>query len=287
MARGGSAWDLAVAAAHRADVELVPVHGMDHAERIVRIVEDVWGPGDLSPAMARAFEHAGSVMFAAASPHRGGGFVGFVLGFAGLADGLHVHSHMLAVLPGHESRGVGYALKLAQRAASLDAGIDEVRWTFDPLVVRNGWFNLVKLGCTAERLLIGFYGEMKDQINRGDRTDRFEVVWRLRSDRVERALAGDPIRPSTRDALLEVGEDGRTPRRAEAWLPGPGAVVGVPLDHAGLRAGDPELGMEWRRASAEAFETCFGAGLVSTWVGRDGRYVFERVPASIPAEDIP
>ena len=280
MARGGSAWDLAVAAAHRAEVELVPVHGMDHAERIVRIVAEVWGPGDLSPAMVRAFEHAGSVLFAAVTRHRPGEFVGFVLGFAGLGDRLHVHSHMLAVLPGHESRGVGYALKLAQRAACLDAGIDEVRWTYDPLVVRNGWFNLVKLGCTADRLLVGFYGEMKDQINRGDRTDRFEVVWRLRSDRVERALAGDLHRPSTGEVILEVEASGRTARLLDGARPGAGAVVGVPVDHAELRARDPELGMAWRTASADAFGACFDAGLVATWVDRDGRYVFERVPPS-------
>jgi len=280
MGTGGTAWDLAVAAAHRAGVELVPVHGMDHAFRVVRIVEEVWGPGDLSPAMVRAFEHAGSTLFAALERDRSGDFVGFVLGFAGLGDGLHVHSHMLAVLPGHESRGVGYALKLAQRAACLDAGIEEVRWTYDPLVVRNGWFNLVKLGCTADRLLVGFYGEMKDQINRGDRTDRFEVVWRLRSDRVERALAGDLHRPSTGEVILEVEASGRTARLLDGARPGAGAVVGVPVDHAELRARDPELGMAWRTASADAFGACFDAGLVATWVDRDGRYVFERVPPS-------
>jgi predicted GNAT superfamily acetyltransferase len=284
MGTGGSAWDLAVAAAHRADVELVPVHGMDHAERIVRIVEEVWGPGDLSPAMVRAFEHAGSVLFAAVTRDRPGEFVGFVLGFAGLGDGLHVHSHMLAVLPGHASRGVGYALKLAQRAACLDAGIDEVRWTYDPLVVRNGWFNLVKLGCTADRLLVRFYGAMKDQINRDDRTDRFEVVWRLRSDRVERALAGDLPRPSMGEVLLDVGQSDQRPRRMDGAHPGPGAVVGVPADHARLRAADPELGMAWRDASAEAFSECFAAGLVATWVERDGRYVFE--PAASSAEAV-
>jgi hypothetical protein len=52
-------------------------------------------------------------------------------------------------------------------------------------------------------------------------------------------------------------------------------VVGVPVDHAALRARDPDLGMAWRTASAEAFEACFEAGLVATWVERDGRYVFE------------
>ena len=65
--------------------------------------------------------------------------IGYVLGWAGVDpdDGLHLHSHMLAALPDRRHRGVGYALKLAQRAQALDQGIDLVRWTFDPLVARN------------------------------------------------------------------------------------------------------------------------------------------------------
>src|SRR5205823_7392831 len=95
----------------------------------------------------------------------GGALVGFVAGFLGVQEGLHAHSHMLGVVQDAQSRGVGYALKLAQRAACLDAGIDEVRWTYDPLVARNARFNLVKLGAVATRFLPGFYGEMTDRLN--------------------------------------------------------------------------------------------------------------------------
>ena len=40
----------------------------------------------------------------------------------------HVHSHMLAVMPEWQGRGVGVALKLGQRAWTQDVGIPEVRW---------------------------------------------------------------------------------------------------------------------------------------------------------------
>ena len=75
----------------------------------------------------------------------------------------------LAAVPGWQDRGVGRALKLAQRAHCLDVGIEEVRWTFDPMVARNARFNLVKLGAEATRLLPDFYGEMTDRLNRDDR----------------------------------------------------------------------------------------------------------------------
>src|SRR5262249_7464429 len=105
-------------------------------------------------------------------------------------DGLHLHSHMLAVLEPWQARGVGFALKLAQRAAALDAGVSDMRWTFDPMLLRNARFNLVKLGTVGTRLLRDFYGDREDELNRGERSDRFEVSWPLLAERVRSAVAG-------------------------------------------------------------------------------------------------
>ena len=78
--------------------------------------------------------------------------VGFVLGWAGVdEEGLHVHSHMVATVPDRRHAGVGYALKLAQRAQALEQGIHLVRWTFDPMVARNAWLNFGKLGTLCRR----------------------------------------------------------------------------------------------------------------------------------------
>lgn len=273
MGAGEPAWGIARAAAGAAGVSLVPMEDMADAVRLAGVVVRVWGEDELRPSLARALQHAGCGVFGAVDP--GGDLVGFVLGFLGWEDGLHLHSHMLAVLPECQGKGIGFALKLAQRAACLDAGVEEVRWTFDPLVPRNGWFNLVKLGTAATAFYPAFYGEMSDRINRGDRSDRFEVRWRLGSDRVERAVSGRAIEPEAGPVLLarSSGDDAPRPRETGAE-PGPGAVVEVPPDHAALRSRDPGLGREWREASARAFEACFAAGLAGVWIDRAGRYVF-------------
>jgi predicted GNAT superfamily acetyltransferase len=267
------AWGLALDAARSCAVSLAPVHGIEEAGRVAAVVESLWGPGQLPPSLIRAFDHAGTVILGAEAE---GDLVGIVLGFPGLDEGLHMHSHMLGVIPTWQSRGVGYALKLGQRAACLDQGIEEARWTYDPLVARNAWFNVTKLGVVATKLLPGFYGEMDDEINRGDRSDRFEVRWHLESERVHRALRGESLQPATGPVLLDIEGDPAAPRPRETGVaPEPGAVVRVPLDYQGMRRRDPELGAAWRDASARAFEACFQSGLVAAWIARDGRYVFE------------
>ena len=233
--------------------------------------------GQLPPSLIRAFEHAGTVILGARA---GGDLVGFVLGFPGLDEGLHMHSHMLAVLPEWQSRGVGYALKLAQRAACLDLGVSEVRWTYDPLVARNARFNVMRLGVVATKFLPGFYGPMADEINRGDRSDRFEVRWRLQSDRVNRVLRGAEPEPVAGPVLLDAEGDQEAPQpRVTGNRPQPGAVVRIPIDYHEMRWRDPGLGTAWREASTRAFEACFRSGLVAAWIGPDGRYVF------VPAEE--
>src|SRR5438093_8046967 len=165
-------WSLDDQTAEAAGISVEPLTELEDAEGIRRVLGKLWGEDILDGGIIRAVQHAGGLLYGAKSNDD---LIGFVLGFAGFDEGLHVHSHILGVLPDWQGRGVGYALKLAQRARCLDEGIGEVRWTYDPLVARNARFNLVKLGCIATRLLRGFYGEMTDNLNKGDRSDRFEV----------------------------------------------------------------------------------------------------------------
>ncbi len=272
MGARGSAWELAHAAGDAAGVSLVPLTEFEDAGHVSDVVAQLWGENELSPSLVRAFQLAGTGLFGANADGR---LVGFVLGFVGMHEGIHLHSHMLGVIPEWQWRGIGYALKLAQRAACLDSGIEEVRWTYDPLVARNAWFNLVKLGAVATDLLTGFYGEMTDRINRGDRSDRFEVRWPLRSTRVERALSGRADPPAPGPVVLEAEGQPESPQpRPTGASPRAGAVVAVPPDHFALRLRDPDLGRAWREASASAFRSCFDAGLVASWIDRSGRYTF-------------
>jgi predicted GNAT superfamily acetyltransferase len=270
-----SHWALVHEAAESAGVVVSPLTELEDAEGIRRVLGTLWGEDIVDDGFTRALQHAGGLLYGARA---GEELVGFVLGFAGFDEGLHLHSHILGVVPEWQSRGVGFALKLAQRAKCLDEGIAEVRWTYDPLVARNARFNLVKLGCVATRQFRRFYGDMTDNLNRGDRSDRFEVRWRLGSDRVERALQRQAEQPAMGDALLEAQGEPDAPEPKETGAPaGPGAVVTIPRDHAQLRSKDPRLGRQWRDTAAGVFDACFEVGLVATWMTGDGRYIFEPI----------
>jgi predicted GNAT superfamily acetyltransferase len=264
------AWELAHDAAAGSGARLRPLTSVQDADLIGRVVSETWGEEQAVPReMVRALAESGNVPYGAFA---GDELIGFVLGWAGVdpGEGLHVHSHMLAASPHRRHRGVGYALKLAQRAQALDQGISLVRWTFDPLVARNAYFNLHKLGAVVDRFERDFYGEMRDSLNRGDRSDRFVVRWDVREPPGPWTvpLAGDPT-------LLRRGEDGRPDRvdRMDAYA----AVVEIPAEHAELRASDPDLSRRWRDAVADAAEECLARGMVgASFLRERSAYVFGR-----------
>jgi predicted GNAT superfamily acetyltransferase len=275
MGRDSSHWAFVHETAEAAGVAVTPLTELEDAKGIWRVLATLWGEDILDQGVIRAVQHAGGLLYGARA---GPELVGFVLGFAGFDEGLHVHSHILGVVPQWQSRGVGFALKLAQRARCLDEGIPEVRWTYDPLIAKNARFNLVKLGCVATRLFRGFYGEMTDQLNRGDRSDRFEIRWYVASDRVERALRRQAQPPSMGEVLLEAQGEPDLPEPKETGASvGPGAAVAIPEDHFRLRQRDPGLGRRWRDAAANVFDRCFRAGLAAAWMTEDGRYVFQPI----------
>src|SRR3954451_5593696 len=254
---GSQAWELADQAAAAAGVELRMLTGLGDAERILEVMISTWGPHQLLPReVIRALQGSGNVPVGA---FRDGEMVGYVLGWLGddPDDGVHVHSHMLAVLPPLREGGVGYALKLAQRAAALQAGAHVVRWTFDPMQSKNAHFNVNKLGTTADRFHRHYYGDMTDVLNRGERTDRLEARW----DLDPRPLRRPAIPGVERDVLRNV--DGRPRRVGE---PDPdhdgGFRVETVRDHPALRTDDPPLAAAWRDAVADALESCTAAGMV-------------------------
>jgi predicted GNAT superfamily acetyltransferase len=247
----------------------------------------VWGDQPIGREVLRALQHAGCCLYGARSADGSRGdpdeLVGYVFGFVGVEGGLHLHSHMLAVLPEWRGRSVGFALKLAQRAWAIDHGLQEVRWTFDPVLLGNARFNLQRLGALATRYLADFYGPMIDDINRGERTDRFEVHWLVSSERVMRAVSeggGPPASPPPDAvemlAISAVGHpQGPEPAPNAAALVSGAALVAVAPDHMALRRSAPDLARRWREASGAAFAACFDHGLIATGVTADGRYLFE------------
>lgn len=258
---------LARDAARAAGVELRLLTTLEDADRIIGVMVATWGEHQLVPReMIRALADSGNIPYGA---FRGDELVGYVLGWMALdGDGPHVHSHMLAVLPGSRSGGVGYALKLAQRAQALEAGYRVVRWTFDPLQARNAHFNLNKLGVLCDRFHRDFYGAMSDALNRGDRSDRLVVRWDL--DRAIGSSTG-PAGPHV-DALRAGGPlEMPTPELGEepALATGGSVRVGIPGDYVGLKERDPALASEWRDAVGDVLDRCFDLGMIVVGLTRD------------------
>ena len=233
-----------------------------------QVITQTWGGQHMDREVVRALAISGNVSWGAFDDD--GVLVGFVLGWAGVDDdGLHVHSHMLAAVPDRRHRGVGESLKLAQRAQALDQGIEVVRWTFDPMVARNAWLNLGKLGAVVDRFSRNFYGEMEDAINAGERSDRLTVAWHLRREPGPHVV----VQPPT-DLLVRSDDEVPMPRAAED-RPGHVAAIELPSEYHDLRTADPMLGTVWRDAIAGAVEACLDAKMVGAAFDRErSAYIF-------------
>jgi len=257
----------ALAAADRADLGagIITREAAEHEiAAVLDRFESTWGAGrGPDHSTIRALVHAGGTVLVAVADDEGGAdasatppfarpgeLLGSTLGFLGWNEGIHLHSHMNAVAPAARGHGIGLALKLRQRAICLEHGVDEIRWTFDPLIRRNAHMNLVRLGAEVAAYLPEFYGVLGDDISGADRSDRFEVRWRLDSPRVRRALAaGVPTR----------------------WSGSTGFAL-VP-DFEALRRDDAAGAARMREASVRAFTEMARQGLRPE-LDVDGNYVF-------------
>lgn len=259
------------------EIEVRPVRTLDEAKAAAELLDRVWEERRVIgiPLLWAMASHSGQVMGA----FRGDEIVGTQVGVVGLAEGKPtLHSHITGVLPDVQHHGVGFKLKLAQREWCLEHGIGRVTWTFDPMVARNAYFNLVKLGAVAERFHRNYYGEMEDTFNRGDRSDRLEVIWDLDSDRVKEALreGGRAGRLPPEDGAWLVTEENGSPARAELTGSPPWVWVHVPPEYHRLRNEDPDSARRWRDAVGDALEGALENGYRATSFVRDGGYVLER-----------
>jgi predicted GNAT superfamily acetyltransferase len=252
-----SALEAAGAAASAAGVQISSVTDLDEVRAVSALFADIWGTsnGDVQipKDLLRAMVHAGN--YAAAARSRDG-LVGAVMGFLGTDDdGVYLHSHILGVSPKQRGSNVGFALKQHQRAWSLARGITRVTWTFDPLVRRNAYFNLQKLGARAAAYHESFYGPMTDGINAGDESDRLLVVWDLEDERTSLAATGKlPLPEPAEDAV----------------------VCDTPDDIVALRKSDPDRALEWRRALRGSLGRAMSDGYEVTGFTKSGSYVLRR-----------
>ncbi len=238
----------------------------------------------ISAGMMKALSHSGNYVAGAYTDDRlTGGLVGW-LGGAAYGETVHLHSHILGVLARSEARGLGFELKQHQRRWCLERHIMTIEWTTDPLVRRNGYFNLTKLGAQSSRYLVNFYGAMTDGINAGEESDRLVITWRLDSPQAESAAAGRPaelnvdhLKQQGAEIVLSVGSDGQPIKGADPTSP-PGDLLlcAVPDDIVAVRRTDPALARSWRIALRTVMADAFEAGYEVGGATRSGWYVLRR-----------
>lgn len=269
------------AAARAAGVTVRTLEELPDLERVVTLFGEIWrrsGSPPLTLELLRALTKAGNYVGGA---YADGRLVGACVGFFHAPEEDSLHSHIAGVAPDAAGRNVGFALKLHQRAWAIARGVREVAWTFDPLVARNAWFNLTKLGARATEYLPNFYGPMDDGINGRDESDRLLVRWRLTDPAVVLACAGGGVGAVADDLRAGGAVVALRPDEAGCPVTGPldGSVslVAVPSDIAGLRAGDPDAARRWRLAVREVLTVLLadGAGHIEGF-DRSGWYVVRR-----------
>src|SRR5215207_2218313 len=155
---------VAVETCARAGVQIAEVSQPAEASELAALFMTVWETtfehAPMSPDLLCALAFTGQYVVTA---RRGGELVGGAVGFRTEEGGSpRLHSHITGVRPFAQGGNVGFALKLHQRVWALRRGLTGINWTFDPLVRRNAYFNLTKLGATAELYRVNAYGQMAD-----------------------------------------------------------------------------------------------------------------------------
>ena len=231
-------------------IEIRQLHDLAQFAGVVELQKVIWGfdPIDLLPMrFLVVLDKVGGQIFAAYDGER---MIAFCFAIPGLKPGPkpYLHSHMLGVLPEYRDSGIGRSLKLRQREDALARGIGLIEWTFDPLELKNAFFNLERLGAIVRRYAENQYGLTASPLHGGLPTDRCTAEWHLDSPRVRQILAGD-----------------RPPAKAAER-------ISFPADIALIRSRDAARAREIQKANAALFQDAFARGLAVTG--------FERGPAA-------
>ena len=271
-------------AAERAGVDIRLVEDLAALADVCALLDSIWRPEPTNPLLttefARALSHAGNYI---AGAFDGDELVGACVGFFAAPAGAAMHSHVAGVTEAALGRHVGWALKLHQRSWALRHGLPEIRWTFDPLVRRNAYFNLAKLAARPREYLIDFYGDIPDSVNAGQGSDRLLLVWELTTPDVVAACEGrqaDAPEAEARAHLVQAISVSDTDRPVVAaepeWRSSRLVAIQLPADISALRRNDPGAAREWREAVRIVLGGLMDDGWQVTGFSRDEGYIVER-----------
>ena len=260
-----------------------PLTTLEDCRQVAELEKSVWGYTDAEdvvppPVLIVSIKRGGILLGAFEAS---GEMTGFVYSIPGLKDGRPMQwSHMLGVVASARSSGLGTELKLAQRRAALDMGLDLIEWTYDPLQAMNAHLNFAKLGVVVEEYEENIYGTSSSPLHAGTPTDRFVAEWRLREPHVERRIAPGAL--VVRDASVAATPVVNPSRDGERWIqPGEArlglderrVLVEIPIGFTEMMGSAPELALAWRMATRRVFQHYFGRGYraVDFFLSREAR----------------
>jgi predicted GNAT superfamily acetyltransferase len=222
------------------DLKIHQLSKLSEFTEAVRLQREIWGFENTELLPARLFVVASKIGGQVLGAFDGNKMIAFCLCIPGLKPGgkYYLHSHMLGVLPPYRDSGIGRKLKWKQREFALASEVDLIEWTFDPLEIKNAFFNIERLGAVMRRYVHNQYGTTTSPLHGGLPTDRLIAEWWLRTDRVmarEQGLAFE-----------------RSPVEAQ---------ISVPLEIAQIREHDPRRARDIQRSLADQFDRHFRHGL--------------------------
>jgi predicted GNAT superfamily acetyltransferase len=250
------------------NIKIRPISDAAGCTAVEQLQIDAWQMDDslevVPGHMLLTFHKNGGVLLGAFAGER---LVGFVAGFVGLmGNGRFKHaSHMMGIHPEFQGQGIGTRLKLAQRQAVQQQGLNLITWTYDPLEAGNARLNIHKLGAVCHTYIPNLYGEIEG-INAGLPSDRFQVDWHINSAHVEKRLARkDAGETAVPDHLIlnPVVGNGRPAETTKS----PGEArhfVQVPANIRTLKAQDMPLAQAWRQHTRQLFTDLFAQNYTVT-----------------------
>ncbi len=235
--------------AAQSEITLRPCTRVQEFQACVALQKEVWNFTDAELIPVRMFVVASKIGGQIIGSFDGEALVGFALSIPGERHGhSYLHSHMLAVRESYRNRGLGRAMKLAQREDAIRRGFKLMEWTFDPLEIKNAYLNIERLGAIARRYTINQYGNSSSPLQGGLPTDRLIAEWWLESDRVRSVLQGK----------------GRPPFKAEETISVPAQIYSWKADEK-----KRSQAASVQAANRERFLSAFSRGLVVQGYERD------------------
>ena len=229
-------------AGSEAVIEIRQLFDLDSFDEVLALQKAIWGFADVELLPLRflvVVSRIGGHVFGAFDHDK---MIGFCFAIPGVKPGgrPYLHSHMLGVLPEYRDTRIGRRLKLRQRDEALARGIELIEWTFDPMELKNAFFNIERLGAIVRRYAENQYGVTASPLHGGLPTDRCIAEWWINSPRVRCILDGKPAEHHPQDRIV------------------------YPTDIARIRRETPNEAREIQKANAELFQRAFETGLAAT-----------------------